>query len=205
MGKEILSGGGLWQLIQSNEVMILISYKSVATHVAHFSSLCGRAVGPHGQPFTFPVTIAVPVSWNWGTCLGWRGRWRRVQCLSAKQCSRAMELTEVTECNQGIHLKERKVVFKVLSYIYEEVVHNIRSISNITLALSGKVQEIIADSLTFSKQSESTNVWCSKPLHERTFTGRYFQNAVPQKAASLKSNINRSRFFIYPDFNQPRF
>lgn len=95
----------------------------------------------------------------------------------------------------------------ILSYTYDqqEVVHNIWSVSGITLALSGKVQEIIADSLTFSKQSESTNVWCSQPLHERTFTGRYFQNAVPQKAASIKSNINRSRFFICPDFNKPRF
>lgn len=43
-----------------------------STSVTHFSPLRGRAVGPHSQPFTFPVTISVPVPvpMHWDTCLG---------------------------------------------------------------------------------------------------------------------------------------
>lgn len=81
-------------------------------HLTHLSSLCGRAVGPHGQPFAFtvtiPVPVPVPVPGHRGTCVG-RGGWR-VQRLGAKQRPRSMELTEVTESNQSVHLKGRQRV-----------------------------------------------------------------------------------------------
>lgn len=96
-----------------------------SNHLTHFSSLCGWAVGSHSQSFTFPITISVPVPRCWDPRLGWRGRGWRVQCLGAEQCPRAMELTEVTESNQSIHLQKSKVIhtlcllyLKCLCWIY---------------------------------------------------------------------------------------
>lgn len=39
----------------------------------------------------------------------------------------------------------------------------------ITRVWQGRVQKMISNRLTSAKQSESTNVWCSKPLREKTF------------------------------------
>lgn len=91
-------------------MLVWINERTVDSHITHFSPLRGRAVGPHSQPLAFPVTVAVPIPpWDLGICL-WRGRWRRVQCLGAKQCSRAMEFTKVTESHQCVHLKDRNIV-----------------------------------------------------------------------------------------------
>lgn len=61
--------------------------------------------------------------------------------------------------------------YTMLFHVYDqrEVVPSALSVSGITRAWSGRVQEMISNRLTSGKQSESTNVWCSKPHYVKTF------------------------------------
>lgn len=89
-----------------------------------------------------------------------------------------------------IHLQIPHNYFFFNVYDTWEVVPGAQSVS-FTQAWSSKAQKMISDSLTLGKQSESTNVWRSKLLHEKTFVWSW-------KRHRQKSTDNRSRFFIGP-------